>query len=1213
MTGGLKILEQIAKLTGSRKMTSEKAQSNPWKLSAVACGSKHSLALTQGGSVWVWGDVRRGALGLGEETRDHLYPMALHSLSQKTIRFIASGSEHCLAIAATGEVYTWGNGRSGQLGNGFLGFGYTPILVQALDGKGAFSGACGEDYTGVLTEIGEVYMFGSSDSGKLGLGVGPPQVFPKLIPSLTGVKKLSAGLSHTAALTDDGLIFTWGGGFYGRLGHRSPDNYYQPSQLSSRIDRQYIDVSCGAYHTLALDSNGRVLACGKGELVCSDQDLMQITTLEVFGDKTFAKVCAAEEHSLAVSKDGEVYVWGKNRYGKLGNKTETEDQPTPYRLLGLPLDITQISCYTNHTLVLTKTGDIYSWGCGGSGRLGYGDTTNVLYPKRMETRWTAVNDRDDEDREEDEINATELLISLLDSGSQITSFKEMMLVLGGEERQNIESAIVARETEITNQLTDIVKFISSLKGKQEEVEDLKAQIEAKVMQRSYELRIPPRDYLRVLIPRFLAQNLVIYEEIVWALQQQPCYLARLIRTMRRKGAKDIPRVIRSLRFIFSNINTKGKFLHVDKNADSLLYLGLCRQVFAGEIETASRLNDLFADASSPAVEMLLTFFSREAGSELLFKMFQRPLQNFLEMVTALGDEGLIIDPLELAKAHKSNSPLDSALSDKKLKAILKERLLYFLKGVGYFLDTIKSTPAHLPPPVKILLKYAYESIAQRVWLQEVHVSKSEESKLYLQAILRLFVLNVFVPVIRAPEQEGLFVDQISEKQRQALILVCDAIRKIVEKSTYIGEIYTSVNVFMAGAHTHLLEAMEASFEVEDSSEVDLVVTTLMQHFDYAETYVHFNVNELVFLVLTLIKYRANVQLKTGDNDYLYSLIDRLGNVGEEVIISEENYKVNLKLKTKFLLEDTDLVTCKFCETPMPRYLAVTDNRPSFIRQLTATEPDSPLLALEEACRHLPKFTAYSLAEVESKLKAIIDGQIATNAPNYDLVFLTRKAQEKVTELINRDISLESVLSDISRRFKARKSQGFYLRRISEGVQALNNAKDLYLDFCRTQIGDLETALSNISTFRLNVRPTEKELKQLTQAKLLGLHLKNLQHRNVQHLPNEVKHDIVGSVAVRDLERFAILEQLTASYNLSQKKSMELHYSHSRNNGWHFELIYKNRAGQDLLGQFNMTNEQYLDLKRIANSEATTEIPGLGRFRTGPLVIFLNSKIRVLTV
>ena len=1194
-------------------MTSEKSQGNPWKLVSVACGSKHSLALTQGGSVWAWGDVRKGAIGVGEETRDHVYPMALHSISQKTIRFIACGGEHSMAISATGEVYTWGNGRSGQLGNGFLGISYTPVLVQTLDGKGAFSGACGEDYSGVITEIGEVYMFGNSDSGKLGLGIGPPQVFPKLIPSLSGVKKLSAGLSHTAALTDDGLIFTWGGGFYGRLGHRSADNYYQPSQLSSRIYRQYVDVACGAYHTLVIDSNGGIYGCGKGDLLCVEKDLMQITPLEVFGDKTFARVCAAEEHSTAVTKDGEVYVWGKNRYGKLGNKPSDEDQPTPYRLLGLPLDIIHVSCYTNHTLVLTKAGEIYSWGCGGSGRLGYGDTANVLYPKRMETRWTAVSDRDEEDREEDEINATELLISLLDSGSQITSFKEMMLVLAGEEKQHIESEILAKEAEIIAKLQAIVDFVTNLKEKQEEIEDLKAQVEARVMQRAYELKVPPRDYLRVLIPRFVAQNLVVYEEIVWVLQQQPCYLARLIRTMRRKGAKDIPRVIRSLRYIFSNINTKGKFLHVDKNADSLLYLGLCKQVFAGEIEAASRLSDLFADASSPAVEMLLTFFSREAGSELLFKMFQRPLLSFLELVTALGDEGLIIDPLELAKAVKATAPLNSVLSDKKLKAMLKEKLLYFLKGIGFFLDTIKSTPAHLPPPVKILLKYAYDLISQRMWLQEVHVSKSEESKLYLQAILRLFVLNVFVPVIRAPEQEGLFVDQINEKQRQALILVCDAIRKIVERSTYIGEVYESVNVFMAGAHTHLLEAMEASFEVEDSSEVDLIVTTLMQHFDYSDTFVHFTVNELVFLVLTLIKYRATVQLKSSDSDYLYNLIDRLGNIGEEVVISEENFKVNLRLKTKFLLENADLVTCKFCETPMPRYLAVTDTRQAFIRQLTPSEADSPLLALEEMARRLPRFTAYSLTEVEVKLKAIIDAQIASNSPDYDLVFITRKAQEKVIDLINRDVSLENVLSDISRRFKARKFQGFYLRRISEGVQALNNAKDLFIDFYKTQRTDLSQALSNITSFRLNVRPNEKELKLLTQTRLLGLHLKNLKHRDVQHLPNEVEHDIVGSICIRDLEKLCILSHLEASYTVSQREKMHFHFSHSRSSGWHFELIYSNRAGQDLLGQFNLSNEQYFDLKRTANSEAETSIPGLGTFRTGPFVIFLNAKIRVLTV
>lgn len=77
-----------------------------------------------------------------------------------------------------------------------------------LQGKGSISASCGEDFSAVLTEIGEVYTFGNNDSGKLGLGKTSQQVFPRLIRDLLNIAYISAGMSHMGALDESGAVYT---------------------------------------------------------------------------------------------------------------------------------------------------------------------------------------------------------------------------------------------------------------------------------------------------------------------------------------------------------------------------------------------------------------------------------------------------------------------------------------------------------------------------------------------------------------------------------------------------------------------------------------------------------------------------------------------------------------------------------------------------------------------------------------------------------------------------------------------------------------------------------------------------------------------------------------------------------------------------------------------------------------------------------------------
>ena len=92
--------------------------------------------------------------------------------------------------------------------------------------------ACGENFSAALTDQGDVYTWGDAEVGKLGLGPNTStQYYPRQIKDFVPIVKITAGMAHMAAISSQGLIYTWGSGFYGRLGHKDTENRYSPKQV----------------------------------------------------------------------------------------------------------------------------------------------------------------------------------------------------------------------------------------------------------------------------------------------------------------------------------------------------------------------------------------------------------------------------------------------------------------------------------------------------------------------------------------------------------------------------------------------------------------------------------------------------------------------------------------------------------------------------------------------------------------------------------------------------------------------------------------------------------------------------------------------------------------------------------------------------------------------------------------------------------------------
>ncbi|XP_022653995.1 probable E3 ubiquitin-protein ligase HERC4 isoform X2 [Varroa destructor] len=239
------------------------------KIVQVACGEQHSMALSEAGQVFVWGANNNGQLGDPEakdaENRGH--PRIVKKLGSSAVQ-IASGSNHCLALANNGTVFAWGSNQCGQLGLGTAGnYVSTPQDVLSLQGVPLSQIVCGGQHSMVLSKSGTLLVWGSNRHGQLGLGDTVDRASPAVVKPLRqhGLKYISAGEEHSAVLTADGGVFTFGSGTYGQLGHGCKADQPTPRKIMDLMGTIVTQIATGRCHTICYAPGpGRIYTFGLG-------------------------------------------------------------------------------------------------------------------------------------------------------------------------------------------------------------------------------------------------------------------------------------------------------------------------------------------------------------------------------------------------------------------------------------------------------------------------------------------------------------------------------------------------------------------------------------------------------------------------------------------------------------------------------------------------------------------------------------------------------------------------------------------------------------------------------------------------------------------------------------------------------------------------------------------------------------------------------------
>ncbi|MCX6873797.1 MAG: hypothetical protein NTW21_08310 [Verrucomicrobia bacterium] len=347
-----------------------------------------------------------GLLGNGTSTSSNV-PVEVRSggvLMATTVVGVSAGESHSLAVTAAGRVYGWGGSSSGQLGNGGTASALEPVAVDmggALAGQTVVAAVAGGGHSLALTSDGRAFAWGSGSSGQLGNGATTNGLVPVPVNTagaLAGkaLVSVAAGYSHSLALTSEGRVLAWGSNSSGQLGTGVYSSSVPMAVDTSGVlaRKRVVAIAAGYNHSLALTSEGRVYAWGfndgrLGNNSTTDSMVpVAVDSSGVLAGKVVVAIAAAEYHSLALTADGLVVAWGSNSYGYLGDTTTTA------KLVPVAVDtsgvlagkaVKSIAAGWEHSLVVTTDGLACGWGRNWQGAVGDGSSTNRLAPVAVST------------------------------------------------------------------------------------------------------------------------------------------------------------------------------------------------------------------------------------------------------------------------------------------------------------------------------------------------------------------------------------------------------------------------------------------------------------------------------------------------------------------------------------------------------------------------------------------------------------------------------------------------------------------------------------------------------------------------------------------------------------------------------------------------------------------------------------------------------------
>lgn len=357
----------------------EDEQTSP-ALTMMSLGFRTSMLLKDDGILYA-----TGSNGSGEMGSFDFQPRLDFGVIRIGVKAVFCGpGAGAFFLHEDGSLYASGDNSWGQLGAG-ASRGVESALIALGEGRKASRMAFSGSATVALDEEGEVWVTGDNNEGSVRAADGTAPEgdrFAKLSAPgyLQNVKAIAGSSNHSLYILQDGSVWACGGNAYGQLGTGGSKTGGVEARKMLAVENA-VAVAAGSNHSLILDADGNLYACGSnadGQLGTGDTSITEYSS--PYRVMTRVKAIAVGQNtSYALTQDGELFASGDNTYGQAGTGTSTD----VFGFTSIMSDVESIAAGTRHAIFLKKDKTLWAVGHNYFGQLGDCTDTNRSKPVRV--------------------------------------------------------------------------------------------------------------------------------------------------------------------------------------------------------------------------------------------------------------------------------------------------------------------------------------------------------------------------------------------------------------------------------------------------------------------------------------------------------------------------------------------------------------------------------------------------------------------------------------------------------------------------------------------------------------------------------------------------------------------------------------------------------------------------------------------------------------
>jgi alpha-tubulin suppressor-like RCC1 family protein len=353
--------------------------------SDVVIRNNVAIALKSDNTIWTWGS---GLLGDSYSEIGRSSPIQIADGYNK----IGNSLNANYLVKTDGTLWGWGYNNNYDLSSELLGTVYVPTQIDSRTNWESMGGGLG--FGMIKNTSDELFSFGNNTTqlGDIGLYNNISRSSPIQIGRDANWLDISNGSSHTIAIKSNGTLFGWGGsgGLFGLSGDISAKS--SPVQLSNRTDWEIISANNSRNAALAKNNPNRdIYVFGNSSFYGWDSNKSSPVQIGTLTD--WSKVSAGYVHTTAIKTDGTLWSWGYNQQGSLGTGRFLNSLvDSPIQIGGLnDWSKVNVSYYTS--MSIKTDGTLWAWGANNTGQLGDGTVNSKTSPIQIgtETNWYKIS------------------------------------------------------------------------------------------------------------------------------------------------------------------------------------------------------------------------------------------------------------------------------------------------------------------------------------------------------------------------------------------------------------------------------------------------------------------------------------------------------------------------------------------------------------------------------------------------------------------------------------------------------------------------------------------------------------------------------------------------------------------------------------------------------------------------------------------------------